>query len=144
VVPTRLAERQIAGLRGRPRASFLLAVDDILRRGCAAAGVRLTGVGISSICRLDLYGAWRLLSVFESADRCVVLMVAEHTREENPYRLIYETLGISEPAGPRTKPSYCDPDGEAPIDPDLAQRLEAGLAELARALQRPRRETKRH
>jgi hypothetical protein len=49
VVPTRLAERQIAGLRGRPRASFLLAVDDIRRRGCGAAGVRLTGAGVSSI-----------------------------------------------------------------------------------------------
>src|ERR1700683_562059 len=113
-------------------------------RGCAAAGVRLTGVGVSSICRLDLYGAWRLLSVFESADRCVVLMVAEHTREENPYGLIYAARGISEPAGPRVKPSCCDPDGDAPVDPDLVQRLEAGLAELARALRRPRGEAKRH
>jgi len=29
-----------------------------------------------------------------------VLPVAEHTRSENPYRLIYAALGISEPGGP--------------------------------------------
>ena len=50
----------------------------IRRRGCAAAGVRLAGQELSAICRLDLYGAWRLLTVFESPDRCVLLLVAEH------------------------------------------------------------------
>ena len=136
-VPTRLAARQIAALRGKPRASFLLAADDIHRRGCAAAGVRLTGAGLSAICRLDLYGAWRLLTVFEAADRCVLLLVAEHTRSENPYRLIYAALGISEPGGPRTKPACCDPEGQPPVDADLASRLEEGLAELAPALPAP-------
>lgn len=137
VVPTRLAERQIAALRGKPRASFLLAVEDIRRRGCAAAGVRLTGAELSAVCRLDLYGSWRLLTVFQSADQCVVLLVAEHTRDENPYRLIYEALGIGEPAGPRTKPGCCDPGGAPPVDADLVARFEAGLAELGRGLQRP-------
>ena len=113
-VPTRLAARQITALRGKPRASFLLAVDDIRQRGCAAAGVRLTGAGLSAICRLDLYGAWRLLTVFEAADRCVLLLVAEHTRSENPYRLIYAALGISEPGGPRTKPACCVPKASRP------------------------------
>ena len=80
VVPTKLAAKQIAALRGKPRASFLLAVDDIRRRDCAGAGVRLTGAGLSDICRLDLYGAWRLLTVFETKDRCILLLVAEHTR----------------------------------------------------------------
>jgi hypothetical protein len=37
-VPTKLARQQIAALRGKAKASFLLAVDDIRRRGCAAAG----------------------------------------------------------------------------------------------------------
>ena len=32
-VPTKLAAKQIAALRGKPRASFLLAVDDIRREG---------------------------------------------------------------------------------------------------------------
>ena len=94
--------------------------------------MRLTGAELSAVCRLDLYGSWRLLSVFESADRGVVLLIAEHTRDENPYRLIYEALGITEPAGPRTKPTCCDPGGKPPVDADLASRLEAGLSELAR------------
>ena len=62
------------------QASFLLAVEDIRRRGCAAAGVRLAGEPLSGVRRLDLYGAWRLLTVFEDQNRCVLLMVAEHTR----------------------------------------------------------------
>ena len=135
-VPTKLAAKQIAALRGKPRASFLLAVDDIRRRGCAAAGVRLTGSGLSAICRLDLYGGWRLLTVFETRDRCILLLVAEHTRMANPYQLIYDALGIGEPAEPRTKPTCCDAEGSPPVDADLAARLETGLAELARALQR--------
>jgi hypothetical protein len=96
-VPTKLAAKQIAALRGKPRASCLLAVDDIRRRGCAAAGVRLTGTGLSSVCRLDLYGGWRLLTVFETRDRCILLLVAEHTRAVNPYQFIYDVLDISEP-----------------------------------------------
>jgi len=67
-------------LRGKAKASFILAVEDIRRRGCAAAGVRLAGEDVSDICRLDLYGAWRLLTVFEAPDLCVLLLVAEHTR----------------------------------------------------------------
>jgi hypothetical protein len=83
----RQADRPVAR---QARASFLLAVDDIRRRGCAAAGVRLTGTGLSAICRLDLYGAWRLLTAFEAPDRCILLLVAEHARTENPYHLIYD------------------------------------------------------
>ena len=56
-VPTKLARQQIAALRGKTKASFLLAVQEIHRRGCAAAGVRLAGEALSGICRLDLYGA---------------------------------------------------------------------------------------
>ena len=135
-IPTRLAAKQIAELRGRPRASFLLAVDDIRRRGCGAAGVRLAGTGLSAICRLDLHGAWRLLTVFEEPQRCILLMVAEHTRAQNPDQLIYDALGISEPVGPRTKPSCCDDKGQPFVDAALAGRLETSLAELARALHR--------
>ena len=98
--------------------------------------MRLTGTGLSDICRLDLYGAWRLLTVFETKDRCILLLVAEHTRMANPYQHIYDALDISEPAEPRTKPTCCDAEGGPPADADLAARLETGLAELARALQR--------
>ena len=94
-IPTKLAAKQIAALRGKPCASFLLAVDDIRRRGCAAPGVRLAGTGLSAICRLDLYGGWRLLTVFETRDRCILLLVAEHTRAVSPYQFIYDALNIA-------------------------------------------------
>jgi hypothetical protein len=133
-VPTKQARQQIAALRGKAKASFLLAVQDIRRRGCAAAGVRLAGEALSGICRLDLYGAWRLLTVFEAPDRCVLLLVAEHTRSANPYRLLYAALGIDEPKEPRTKPSCCDAEEQPPIDPDILERFERGLRDLGQVL----------
>ena len=133
-IPTKPARQQIAALRGKAKASFLLAVEDIRRRGCAAAGVRLAGEALSGVCRLDLYGAWRLLTVFEDQNRCVVLMVAEHTRAANPYRLLYSALDINEPEEPRTKPSCCDAEGQPPLDLDLVKRFELGLRDLGRTL----------
>jgi hypothetical protein len=133
-VPTKRVRQQIAVLRGKTKASFLLAVQEIHRRGCAAAGVRLTGEALSGVCRLDLYGAWRLLTVFEAPDRCVLLLVAEHTRSANPYRLLYAALGIDEPKESRTKPSCCDAEGQPPIDPDILERFERGLRDLGHVL----------
>jgi hypothetical protein len=121
-----------ADLRGLANAPQLSFGDSIRRRGCAAAGVRLAGPELSAVCRQDLYGAWRLLSVFETPDRCVLLVVAEHTRSANPYQLLYEMLGIGEPQEPRTKPACCNPDGQPPISPDLVKRFERGLRDLAR------------
>lgn len=119
-------------MRGKAKASFILAVQDIRQRGCQAAGVRLAGEQLSSICRLDLYGAWRLLTVFEAPERCVLLLVAEHTRSANPYRLLYAALGIDEPEQPRTKPPCCDSEGQPPVDPELVARFERGLRDLDR------------
>jgi hypothetical protein len=134
-VPTQLAREQIASMRGKAKASLLLAVDDIRRHGCAAAGVRLAGEQLSAVCRLDLYGTWRLLTTFEAPDRCILLLVAEHTRSANPYQLLYEALGIDEPQEPRSKPTCCDSEGQPPVAPNLVQRFEHGLRDLAR---RPR------
>jgi hypothetical protein len=133
-VPTQLAREQIASMKGKAKASLLLAVDDIRRRGCAAAGVRLAGEQLSAVCRLDLYGAWRLLTTFEAPDRCILLLVAEHTRSANPYQLLYNALGIDQPEEPRTKPSCCDSQGQPPLAPALAERFQAGLQDLARRL----------
>jgi hypothetical protein len=128
-----LARQQISALRGKAKASLIVAVDDIRRRGCAAAGVRLTGPGMSGICRLSLYGELRLLTVFEASDRAILLLVAGHTRTSNPYQLLYDILGIEEPERPRTKPTCCDPEGHPSVDADLAARLENGLRQLAQA-----------
>lgn len=132
-----MARQQIASPRGKARANFLLAVDDIRRRGCAAAGVRLAGEELSSICRRDFYAEWRLLTVFEAADRCVLLLVAQHTRSEDPYGLVYEVLGISKPEEPRIKPACCDSGGQPPVEVELVLRFEKGLGDLSRGLAAP-------
>jgi len=121
-------------MRGKAKASVVLAVDDIRRRGCAAAGVRLAGEQLSVVCRLDLYGAWQLLTTFEAPDRCILLLVAEHTRSASPYQQLYDALGIDEPREPRTKPTCCDTEGQPPVAPELVERFERGLSDLARGL----------
>ncbi len=121
-------------MRGKAKASLLLAVDDIRRRGCAAAGVGLAGEQLSAVCRLDLYGAWRLLTTFEAPEVCILLLVAEHTHSANPYQLLYDALRIDQPEEPRTKPACCDPEGQPPLAADLVERFERGLRELARGL----------
>ena len=63
-----------------------------------------------------------------------LLVVAEHTRSANPYRLLYTALGIGEPEEPRTKPSCCDAEGQPPIDPELVEQFERGLRDLGRVL----------
>ena len=131
-------------MRGKAKASLLLAVDDIRRRGCEAAGVRLAGYDLSAICRLDLYGAWRLLTTFEAPDRCILLLIAEHTRRGNPYQLLYDVLGITEPKEPRTKPTCCDAEGQPTIDRDLVARFERALGDLARGLPRTAQRRGRH
>jgi hypothetical protein len=112
-------------------------VQEIRQRGCEAAGVRLAGEQLSGICRLDLYGAWRLLTVFEAPNRCVLLLVAEHTRSANPYQLMYAALGVDEPDQPRTKPPCCDSGEQPPVDPDLVARFERGLQDLDHGLRSP-------
>jgi hypothetical protein len=61
-------------------------------------------------------------------------MVAEHSRVDNPYQLLYQILGIAEPDEPRTKPACCDATGQPPIDPDLITRFEDGARNLSRGL----------
>jgi hypothetical protein len=128
----RIWNRRAASSAIRPQRSHAGCLD---RPGCAAAGVRLPGeAALPGVCRLDLYGAWRLLTVFEAPDRCVLLLVSEHTRSANPYRLLYAALGIGEPEDPRTKPSCCDAEGQPPIGADLAEQFECGLRDLGRPL----------
>ena len=64
----------------------------------------------------------------------MLLLVAQHTRTENPYKLLYRILGISEPEEPRTKPTCCDPEGQPPIDQDIIIRFEEGVRNLAHGL----------
>jgi len=110
-------------------AALVLAVDDIWRRRRRRRQPGQTE--LSTACRRDLHGAWRLLTIFEAPERCILLLVAKHTRNANPCLLLYDALGIGESEVLRTKPTCCGPEGQPPIDPDLAARFEEGLRRLA-------------
>ncbi len=135
-IPTRLAATQIAALRGKPKAALDLAVADNRHRGCAAAGVRLTGPTISNVCRLDLYAAWRLLTAFETPKPVHSPACRRAHAIREPVSAAVQRSGITEPDEPRTKPTCCDPEGQPPIDPDLIARFEQDARRLARGLSR--------
>src|SRR6266581_2985851 len=79
---------------------------------------------------------WRLLTVFEAPDRCILLVVAEHTRTANPHQLLYDALSIGVPEEPRTKPAC----GDALRECGPPKRPAASVAERAAHLA----ETDRH
>jgi len=84
------------------------------RRGGRRPAIRRSPVGD---CRLDLYSAWRLLTAFEAPDRCVLLLVAEHTRSASPYRLLYEALASTNPKSPGPSHHAATPTGSHPSTP---------------------------
>ncbi len=132
VKATLIAHDSIKRLNGKVKADFSEAVRDFAHRGCAAAHYRLTGGVVEHICCRHLYGSWRLLAAFPDDHTVVVLDVAEHTNRQDTdvYLRLFEVLNIEPPAGPRTKPPCCGPNGVPPIEPDLL----GGLSVLAKRL----------
>jgi hypothetical protein len=68
-----------------------------------------------------------------------LLLVAVYTRVVNPYRLVYDALGIVEPDEPRAKPTCCDVEGQPPIDAELAGRFEEGVRLLSPGIRSARK-----
>ncbi len=64
--------------------------------------VALAGEELSHVSRLELFVAWRVLPVFEKADRRILLIVAQHTCTADPYQMLYRILGIIPPQQART------------------------------------------
>lgn len=66
----------------------------------------------------------------------MLLLVAQHTRTENPYQLLYRILGIGEPGEPRTKPTCCDPKGQPPAFSPQARNGPGALTCRNRSMRR--------
>jgi hypothetical protein len=143
ITPT--GQRTVSRLRGKARDSFDAAVTRLAAEGCRAASYRLSGRLVERLCSVSLYGRYRALVCFPDEARVVVLLVGEHRRDDpalDVYRQLYRLLELSEPSAERTKPPCCEDDNEAPVDPELLDRFEAGAKRLrsrSRRRARPRR-----
>jgi hypothetical protein len=72
-----------------------------------AADYRLTGDTVDRICALHFHAKYRVLVCFPEEEHVVVVLIAEHDRgSKDVYGALYELLGISQPKGKRSKPSW--------------------------------------
>jgi hypothetical protein len=134
ITPT--GQRSVDSLRGRPRKAFDRAVERLAAEGCRAASYRLSGPIVEHICSVALYGRYRALVCFPDPKSVVVLLVGEHRRGDpdlDVYLELCRLLELPEPAEERTKPPCCEDEDEAPVDPELIDRFEAGAKSLRRA-----------
>jgi hypothetical protein len=135
-----VAERQIKSLRGRRAQAARLAIAELMRHGCAAAGYRLAGAHLDHVCSRHLYGNDRLLTAWPSLDHAVILAVGPHSRTASDvYDLLLTALGIEAPEAEREKPACCDELGNPPADSQTAESLADAIEVLGRHAARGRR-----
>ncbi|WP_329788047.1 hypothetical protein V1227_25775 [Lentzea sp. DG1S-22] len=114
---TKLAKAQIDLLRSKDGSAFASWLEDLRRRGCAALDYRLTGDVVDRLCVRHIRGPLRAVVAFESSEEAVVLLVGPHDDQDpeiDVYTRLYESLGLSVPAGRRTKPPCCSDLNEPP------------------------------
>lgn len=108
------------------------AIGRLAHEGCHAAGYALSGPspwpGLCSVHVED----WRIIVTFPTTHEVVVVKIARHAQDSDPYAEVAQELGIEVSTGQRTKPPCCDPDGEAPVDPSVAERISDAYALLTR------------
>lgn len=131
----------IAGLRGAVKDSLKNTLLALERSGCEAAGYRLSGEAVHRLCVTHLYGSWRLLLAFPEPEVVVVIDVGEHLADEpgrDVYSRLYEIMGTTPTAEPRTKPPCCDDDRIPPVSAELAEDLADAYQDLIRERKRRR------
>ena len=112
-------------------------INDLRRRGCAAAGYRLSGPPPwNKICSTHL-GSYRVLVAFPSDTEVVVLKVAPHDDNTDPYAEIAHEFGIAVSAAERTKPACCDPDGDH-VSAEVVDQYDVAFDRMTRRERRAR------
>ena len=119
VLATPRADQQIAALDRTHTKAFNEFLDDLVARGCAALGYRLSGsTPINHMCVKHLRDALRVVVAFEEPCRAWILLVGQHDDREpvlNVYAELYRLLGAEPPdAAGRDKPPCCGNDTSLP------------------------------
>lgn len=107
--------------------------------GCRAPGYALSGPEPwPRICCKHIGAEWRVLVAFTEEGAVVILRVARHTVNDDPYeQLAHELLDVPVPTEPRKKPPCCD---GAPnvLPPDLLAEIQRTSSRLVRQGRRGR------
>jgi hypothetical protein len=125
--------RVVAAMSRRERRSYDAAVQALAGEGCAAGGKRLAAIdeGDYPMCQRQLYGAWRMTTVYRPApqESIVIVAVAQHTEHENPNATLAEIFpGLSAVGRRRSDQPPCCDDAQKP--PALSGEAETLLLEL--------------
>ncbi|MER5864569.1 hypothetical protein [Kitasatospora sp. NPDC002040] len=141
VETTNLAAADALKLRGSEKKSFLDWTYDLEQRGCAALDYRLTGEPpVNQICVKHLFGNLRAIVAFDGDGTAWIVMVGPHDesdQENNIYTRLWNLLELdAPPAGTRTKPACCSPEGLAPSDEAMVEDLVDRCRAKARRLRR--------
>ena len=111
--PAATAERK--NLPAPVRAVMTKIVDRFYDEGCRAMGYALTGdLPWPKFCCTHFASNWRIICAFPSPSQIVVVKIAPHTGESDPY--LDMAVSLEEP--PNTEPvkkGQCCEDGVAPI-----------------------------
>lgn len=134
---TATARQQLQALRGRRASAARAAIEDILARGCIAAGYRLAGAVLDHVCCRHLYGEDRLLTAWRARDDAMVLLVGPHSgKASDVYGQLLAAVGKDAPEEERAKPPCCEPGESPPVDPATVDEIVGALEAMA---QPPRR-----
>ena len=127
---TRSAREGLKLVPPKLKASVAKVIQRLAMEGCRAAGYALSGdEPWPHICSVHVDGL-RIIVVFPSDTEVVVVKVAAHNDQSDPYRELAAELGVPVSTGPRTKPPCCGPDGEPPVDQNLVALIEAAFTRV--------------
>ncbi|MHB2027770.1 MAG: hypothetical protein ACYCPT_03005 [Acidimicrobiales bacterium] len=103
----------------------------LAQEGCRVAGYSLSGTEPwPKLCSKHIADDWRVVVAFQEDDSIVIMKVAPHNDERDPYEEIASELNIPISTAPRTKPPCCE-DG---VPPTLDQEVLDGLGQSFREL----------
>jgi hypothetical protein len=141
VWPTPIGQEDLNRLRGRAKTRWGQVEQELQRQGCKAAGYRLQGDGVDSLCCVHLTDDWRLITSFPATGDVCVVLVGQHVlsagarRSDNPdalssldvYASLYHGLGLTNwPDGdPEHGQPCCEDAMDPPLDADAAERFKA-------------------
>lgn len=112
VVRVRSVGRVVDGMSGRERSSYDAAVQALRGEGCRAGGKRLAALDGDDfpMCQHNLYGSWRMTTVYRPDATIVIVLVARHTTRESPAVVLADVFpGLSATGRRRSdQPPCCD------------------------------------
>jgi mRNA-degrading endonuclease RelE of RelBE toxin-antitoxin system len=116
-----------ANIRGLAKDHF----RKLASEGCRVAGYSLSGdEPWPKLCSKHIDNGWRVIVAFQDDNSIVVMKVALHNDERDPYAEIAAELKIPISTAPRTKPQCCEDGVPRTLDQEILDGLEQSFRHL--------------